>query len=101
MENIRERRLRLWKARQEAEGYDVSKVRTLEEAEHFFDKKRKKTPKKDQSADPETHAEEKENATQEALVADTEKAAQEAPELPAEEVIEDEQCDIDPVDEPV
>ena len=26
-----------WKMRQEAEGYDVSNVNTLEEAEHFFD----------------------------------------------------------------
>lgn len=31
--------LKLWKIRQEAEGYDVSRVTTLEEAEHFFDKK--------------------------------------------------------------
>lgn len=31
--------LKLWKIRQEAEGYDVSGVNTLEEAEHFFDKK--------------------------------------------------------------
>jgi hypothetical protein len=30
--------LKLWKIRQEAEGYDVSGVNTLEEAEHFFDK---------------------------------------------------------------
>lgn len=29
--------LRLWKIRQEAEGYDVSGVKTLEEAEHYFD----------------------------------------------------------------
>ena len=34
--------LKLWKTRQEAEGYDVSSVKTLEEAEHFFDKKEKK-----------------------------------------------------------
>lgn len=33
--NIKDRRLRLWKIRQEAKGYDVSKVRTLEEAEAF------------------------------------------------------------------
>lgn len=39
MESIKEKRLRLWKARQEAEGHDVSGVTTLEEAEHFFDKK--------------------------------------------------------------
>lgn len=38
-ESIKARRLRNWKARQIAEGYDVSKVNTLEEAEHFFDKK--------------------------------------------------------------
>lgn len=39
MESKKEKRLRLWKARQEAEGYDVSGVTTLEQAEHFFDKK--------------------------------------------------------------
>lgn len=39
METQKEKRLRLWKARQEAEGYDVSGVTTLQEAEHFFDKK--------------------------------------------------------------
>lgn len=39
MESIKEKRLRLWKARQEAEGHDVSGVTTLEEAAHFFDKK--------------------------------------------------------------
>lgn len=44
MEGIKEKRLRLWKARQEAEGYDVSGVTTLEEAEHFFDKKDKSKP---------------------------------------------------------
>lgn len=38
-EDQKAKRLRLWKARQEAEGYDVSGVTTLEEAEHFFDKK--------------------------------------------------------------
>lgn len=38
-ESIKARRLRNWKARQIAEGYDVSKVNTLDEAEHFFDKK--------------------------------------------------------------
>ena len=36
-ESINERRLRLWKARQEAEGYDVSNVHTLAEAERYFD----------------------------------------------------------------
>ena len=39
METQKEKRLRLWKARQEAEGHDVSGVTTLEQAEHFFDKK--------------------------------------------------------------
>ena len=39
MESIKDKRLRLWKARQEAEGHDVSGVTTLEQAEHFFDKK--------------------------------------------------------------
>ena len=39
MENIKDRRLRLWKARQTAEGHDVSGVKTLEEAERFFEKK--------------------------------------------------------------
>lgn len=38
-EDQKAKRLRLWKARQEAEGYDVSGVTTLEQAEHFFDKK--------------------------------------------------------------
>lgn len=37
-ENKKARRLRLWKIRQAIEGHDVSKVNTLEEAEHFFDK---------------------------------------------------------------
>ena len=39
METQKEKRLRLWKARQEAEGFDVSGVTTLEQAAHFFDKK--------------------------------------------------------------
>ena len=39
METQKEKRLRLWKARQEAEGHDVSGVTTLEQAAHFFDKK--------------------------------------------------------------
>ncbi len=39
METQKEKRLRLWKARQEAAGYDVSGVTTLEQAAHFFDKK--------------------------------------------------------------
>lgn len=44
MENIKEKRLRLWKARQEAEGHDVSGVTTLEQAAHFFDKKEETQP---------------------------------------------------------
>ena len=44
MENIKEKRLRLWKARQAAEGHDVSGVTTLEQAEHFFDKKEAPKP---------------------------------------------------------
>ena len=39
METQKEKRLRLWKARQEAEGHDVSGVTTLEQAAHFFDNK--------------------------------------------------------------
>ena len=39
METQKEKRLRLWKARQEAEGHDVSGVTNLEQAAHFFDKK--------------------------------------------------------------
>ena len=52
MKEKKEKLLRLWKIRQEQEGYDVSKVTTLEEAKHFFDKKTtkkvtgKKTTKK-------------------------------------------------------
>lgn len=38
--SIKERRLKLWKMRQENEGYDVSKVKTLEDAEKFFKKKK-------------------------------------------------------------
>ena len=38
-ESTQERKLRLWKARQETAGHDVSGVTTLEQAEHFFDKK--------------------------------------------------------------
>ena len=34
--------LKLWKARQEADGKDVSKVKTLKEAEIFYKKKGKK-----------------------------------------------------------
>lgn len=39
MTTQQEKRLKLWKARQAAEGHDVSGVMTLEQAEHFFDKK--------------------------------------------------------------
>lgn len=39
METQKEKRLRLWKARQEAEGHNVSGVTTLEQAAHFFDNK--------------------------------------------------------------
>lgn len=46
-----EKLLRQWKIRQEAEGYDVSKVTTLEEAEKFFEKKSKKKAKVDKNAD--------------------------------------------------
>jgi hypothetical protein len=44
MESQKEKQLRLWKARQEAEGYDVSGVTTLEQAKHFFDKKEEPEP---------------------------------------------------------
>ena len=97
METIRERRLRLWKARQEAEGYDVSKVKTLEEAEHFFDRKRKK--KEIPSSD--TADAVPPSPQGEGFAAEAPEMSAEAPEMPAEEEIEDEQCDIDPVDEPV
>lgn len=47
MNKNEERLLKLWKARQEAEGHDVSGVKTLKEAEQFFSKKNRKTaPKK-------------------------------------------------------
>lgn len=39
MKEKEERLLRLWKIRQEQEGVDVSGVKTLEEAKHFYDKK--------------------------------------------------------------
>ena len=94
MENIMQRRLRLWKARQEAEGYDVSKVTTLEEAEHFFDKKPKKKTKKNKESAAETAAPEAPAA--EATAPEAPAAETAAPEMPEEEVIEDEQCDIDP-----
>ena len=42
MTTQQEKRLKLWKARQQAEGHDVSGVTTLEQAEHFFDKKKPK-----------------------------------------------------------
>ena len=44
MESQKDKLLRLWKARQEAEGHDVSGVTTLKEAEHFFDKKEDAKP---------------------------------------------------------
>ena len=50
MESIKDKRLRLWKARQEAEGHDVSGVTTLEEAEHFFDKKDEPKPMEEAEA---------------------------------------------------
>lgn len=48
MKEKEERLLRLWKIRQEQEGVDVSGVKTLEEAKHFYDKKstKKGTSKK-------------------------------------------------------
>jgi len=39
MSNHEEKLLKLWKARQEAEGKDVSNVKTLKEAEAFYKKK--------------------------------------------------------------
>ena len=52
--------LKLWKMRQEAEGIDVSGVNTLEEAEHFFDKKntKKNTSKKNTKKEAEEIVEE-------------------------------------------
>lgn len=58
--NIKDRRLRLWKIRQEAKGYDVSKVRTLEDAERFNQLKRKPRLKKDESVAEEVAKEETE-----------------------------------------
>lgn len=40
-QNKIEKLLKLWKARQTAEGYDVSGVKTLEDAERFFSEKRR------------------------------------------------------------
>lgn len=82
MENINEKRLRLWKERQEAEGYDVSKVKTLEEAEHFFDKKRTQRKPAPVTACTVTPSHQREGLK----------------ELPKEEVITDEDCNIDPPD---
>ncbi len=47
-EKREEKLLKSWKARQEKEGHDVSNVKTLEEARHFFDSPGDKTaaPKK-------------------------------------------------------
>lgn len=51
MSNHEERLLKLWKARQEAEGKDVSKVKTLKQAEAFYKKKdEKKEEKKPEGA---------------------------------------------------
>ena len=72
--------LRLWKERQTERGYDVSGVNTLAEAEHFFDEK-EKTPHPSASLTPSPQGE--------GLKTQEEKEA------------EDEQCDIDPIDEPV
>lgn len=59
--SMEERRLKLWKVRQEAKGYDVSNVKTLKEAEDFFkqtsaekpetEKAPKKTTKKTKSTE--------------------------------------------------
>lgn len=46
MKEQEERLLKLWKIRQEKEGVDVSDVKTLEEAKHFYDKPVKKNTKK-------------------------------------------------------
>lgn len=46
-----DRLLRQWKIRQEAEGHDVSEVKTLEDAENFF-KKKKKEAKDDKTEEP-------------------------------------------------
>ena len=129
METRKEKMLRLWKARQEAEGYDVSGVKTLEEAERFFDKK-EQTPSQSRLAPCQlSQGESQEIATQPVAahndgenlevqdvpdeVQDIPDAVPEipdevqdipdtVPEIPDEdEETEDEQCDIDSVDEPV
>ena len=87
MERRTEKLLRLWKSRQTAEGHDVSGVKTLEEAERFFSK-------------GEQSAQENEIVTPPSAALDGNEEP-EAPAIPDEEVTEDEQCDIDPVDEPV
>lgn len=46
-----DRLLRQWKIRQEAEGHDVSEVKTLEDAENFF--KKKKVKKSEAKKEPE------------------------------------------------
>ena len=51
-ESVKERRLRLWKIRQEKEGYDVSKVKSLEDAENFFKKKKPPRLKAEPEAEP-------------------------------------------------
>ncbi len=85
MENRSEKLLRLWKARQEAEGHDVSGVKTLEEAEHFFDKK----PEHEEIATPVSEPARNDGEGTEETVAED------------EEVIDDGNCDLDSVDEPI
>ena len=110
METIRERRLRLWKARQTAEGHDVSGVKTLEEAEHFFDKKAQ-TPSQSRLAPCQLSQGENQEIATPPVAAHNDEVNKgtvhndsenpEVPEIPDEEETTDEQCDIDPVDEPV
>lgn len=73
-ESVKERRLRLWKIRQEQEGYDVSKVKSLEDAENFFKKKNpprlktepKPEPKPEETSKTEPEAEPKPEEASEA-----------------------------------
>lgn len=55
--------LELWKIRQEAEGYDVSGVNTLEEAEHFFDNNPPKKAEK-LAEQPQDNSNEDESSTE-------------------------------------
>ena len=87
MESRTEKLLRLWKSRQTADGHDVSGVKTLDEAEHFFEKE-------------EQSVQENETVTPPSMARNGNEEP-EVPENPDEEVTEDEQCDIDPVGEPV